>query len=83
MKSIHLFILLSLTGVSSSFAQPEVYPWSNISGIRIDGELVELNSSLCVVGPDWSQVFKTAKEEARYQYQRRDATQKVSVSMDR
>jgi hypothetical protein len=82
MKYIYQFVLINLIGVSSLFAQPEVYPWSNISGIRMDGELKELNSSLCVVGADWSDVQKTAKEKAWYQYLRRGATQSVSLTMD-
>jgi len=63
-------------------AQPEVFPWSNISGIRVDGELMELNSSFALVGPDWSTVRKTAKERARYQYTRDGDTQSTNVSID-
>jgi hypothetical protein len=48
----------------------------------MDGELMELNSSLCVVGPDWTQVFKSDKEKAEYIYHRRGAAQSVSLSKD-
>lgn len=80
MKNIYLFISVCLLTVSSLFAQPEVYPWGNISGIRLDGELMELNSSLGLVGPAWSDVFKTAKEEARYQYNRKGNTQFTNIT---
>ena len=83
MKSFYLLILLYPLGMSALLAQPEVYPWSNISGIRLDGELMELNSSFCVVGSDWSDVQRSAKEEGRYQYQRRGSTQLVSLTLDR
>lgn len=83
MKTFGLFISICLWAVSSLFAQPEVYPWGNISGIRLDGELMEVNSSLGLVGAGWSDVFKTAKEEARYQYSRKGNTQSTSVSIDK
>ena len=82
MKIFSLFIAMSLLMGSSLFAQPEVYPWGNISGIRLDGELMELNSSLGLVGAEWSDVFKTAKEEARYQYNRKGNTQYTNISKD-
>ena len=62
MKNIFLILSLAFLNASSLFAQPEVYPWSNISGIRLDGELMELNSTLGFVGADWSTIRKTAKE---------------------
>ena len=82
MKINLLCTLFCLVGSFSGMAQPAVYPWSNISGIRLDGELMELNSALCVVGQDWSSVKKTAKEQARYHYRRRGSTQHVSLGMD-
>ena len=81
MKNSLIFLLL-ITISSFAYAQPEVYPWSNISGIRVDGELMELNSSFTIVGQDWSTVRKTAKERARYQYTRDGDTQLTNVSID-
>jgi hypothetical protein len=83
MKSLYLLILFCAVGLASLSAQPEVYPWSNISGIRLDGELMELNSSFCVFGTDWSDAQKSAKETGRYQYHRRGSIQLVSLSLDR
>ena len=68
MKSISLILSIGFLCISSLVAQPEVYPWSNISGIRVDGELMELNSTLGIVGADWSAVRKIAKERAGYNY---------------
>ncbi len=67
---------------SPLFAQPEVYPWGNISGIRFDGELMELNTSLGVAGPTWSELSKTAKEKAQYNFRREGNTQFTNISMD-
>ncbi len=83
MKFSLLCTSIFIVSTSALSAQTEVYPWSNISGIRLDGELMELNSALCVVGHDWSSVKKTAKEQASYQYRRRGSTQHVNVVMDR
>lgn len=82
MKIFSLILIVFVINVSSLFSQPEVYPWSNISGIRVDGELMELNSTLGFVGGDWSAIRKTAKERARYNYTRAGATQITNISID-
>jgi len=80
MKKVSLFIAICFIWMSATFAQPEVYPWGNISGIRLDGKLMVLNSSLGLVGQEWSDVFKTAKEKASYQYSRKGNTQFTNIS---
>ncbi len=82
MKKISLFLYLLFSNIYLIHAQPEVYPWSNISGIRVDGELMELNSSFCIVGNDWTQIRKTAKERARYSFQRDGNTQTTRITID-
>jgi hypothetical protein len=64
-----------------ALAQPEVAPWGNIAGIRLDGELMELNSTLGYVGSDWSAIRRTAKERAGYNYQRDGNTQTTRVNI--
>ena len=81
MKNFLTLICVFLFNLSFLFAQPEVYPWSNISGIRVDGELIELNSSFCIIGHDWTQIRKTAKERAGYQYVREGNTQITRISV--
>lgn len=81
MKNFFLFLFLCLITVSFVKSQPEVYPWSNIRGIRVDGELMELNSTLGYVGADWSAIRKTAKERARYSYNRAGDTQLTHVEI--
>ncbi len=83
MKNIRQIILSALIfGTSALFAQPEVYPWGNISGIRLDGEIMEMNSSLGIVGANWSVVTQTDKEKGSYQYRRVDNTQYTYISFD-
>lgn len=43
-------------------AQPEVQAWGNIKGVRVEGELMMLESSIRVVYPGWGTVKRTDKE---------------------
>ena len=80
-KLLH-FVTTIVLNTPLLFSQPEVAPWSNISGIRVDGELMELNSSLGYVGTDWSSIRKTAKERASYRYEREGNTQFTPIRID-
>ncbi len=62
--------------------QPEAYPWSNISGIRVDGQRFDINSALCLAGPDWSHFRKSEKEQASYHFERRGTVQHVRLEME-
>ena len=54
--------------------------WGNLNGIRVDGHLFELNSSMCVVQPDGS-VFTTGRERQTNSYSRRGKIETVNVAM--
>jgi hypothetical protein len=82
MKKFLLIFYAYFLCIHWSASQPEVYPWGNISGIRVDGELMELNTTLGFVGTDWTAIRKTAKERARYHYRREGNTQFTNVSID-
>lgn len=76
-----LFVILSLT-INVS-AQSEVMAWGNITGVRIDGQLFDFESSIVVVGKNRSFVHATGKErQARPQYFRDGDTQTVSTEID-
>ena len=45
-------LLLGFAGAALS--QPEMTASGNVRGIRVEGQLFQLNSSMCVVRPDWS-----------------------------
>ena len=81
MKFFFSYLIIGIIHTTILQGQPEVYPWGNVSGIRLDGELIEVNSTLGYVGTDWSFVRRTAKERARYSYTRSDATQNTTVSI--
>ena len=64
------------------FAQAELEPWGNISGIRIDGQLMEFQTNLCVVQDNWKDIDTTAKEKQRPHYTRDRNTQIVLTNLD-
>lgn len=75
-------ILLSGAFAQNACAQTEVEPWGNITGIRIDGQLMEFESSLRLVGKDWSSIAYTALERQRPRYSRNGDTQTIVTRID-
>lgn len=86
MKSINLKniipIIFFLLPALQSIAQVEVEPWGNITGIRIDGQLMEFQTNLSVVTNNWSRITATAKEWQRPHYNRNSNTQIISTNID-
>ncbi|MDR3718651.1 MAG: hypothetical protein P4K98_07600 [Bryobacteraceae bacterium] len=72
-------LLAGLAGTAS--AQPETMAWGNLTGIRIDGQLMELNSSMCVVQPGWAAVSRTGRERQQNTYARNGKVETVSINM--
>ncbi|AHM60372.1 hypothetical protein D770_10575 [Flammeovirgaceae bacterium 311] len=63
-------------------AQTEMAAWGNINGIRLQGQLMEFETSLRVVGQDWSQIRATGKEQQLPKYRREGDRQIVTTSID-
>jgi hypothetical protein len=81
MKRNCLVTILFLLGMGTLWSQPQVYPWGSISGILLDGELMELNSSMVLIGRDWPDVlYLSEKEVGHYRYGRRGNTQTTDIS---
>jgi hypothetical protein len=74
-------LLPAILLAAPAFAQPEVMAWGNISGIRVDGHLMEVNSSLCVPRPDWSGVTRTGQERQTSSYTRDGKLETVKLQM--
>ncbi len=75
------FILSSLFEADLLFAQTEVMAWGNLTGIRVEGQLMEFETSLRVVGKDWERIEATGKEQQRPKYRREGETQTVITSL--
>jgi O-glycosyl hydrolase len=58
-------------------AQTEVMAWGNMTGIRIDGLLIDFESSVRVVEPNWKDMDYTGRERQRPRYTRDGEKQTV------
>jgi O-glycosyl hydrolase len=67
--------------VSAAYAQPETMAWGNLNGIRVDGQLLELNSSMCVAQPEWAAVSRTGRERQTNTYKRTGNVETVTIQM--
>jgi len=85
LKRIVASVVILLTGTFTGFkvsAQAELAPWGNLTGIRIEGQLMAFESSLCLVRQDWRDILSTGKEKQRPKYERQGDTQVVTTSLD-
>ncbi len=81
---IYFFIIgiLLLLTVNAVYSQAEVAPWGNINGLRVEGQLVGFESSLCLVEKDWSQIKATGRERQRPKYIRDGNKQVINTKID-
>jgi hypothetical protein len=63
-------------------AQPELEPWGNLNGIRIEGQLMEVKSSLRVVKADGSVLVTGKERQPRPLYGREGKVQWVKTVLD-
>jgi hypothetical protein len=68
--------------VKKSYGQTDLEPWGNIRGIRIDGQLMDFESSLRIVGKDWTVIRYSAKEKQQPHYSRSANKQLVTTRLD-
>jgi hypothetical protein len=78
--SLLLFGVLLLSS-NPGFSQTELSGWGNIPGIRIDGQLMEINSSILLAGNDWSDISQTAKERQKPMFSREGSLQVVQTTL--
>src|SRR3954470_7123200 len=74
-------LLLALVG-NKAYSQAEIEAWGNLKGIRTDGELMKIESSIDFIKSDWSAIAATAKERQRPKYRRDGNTQTVTTRID-
>ena len=58
--------------------------WGNVTGMRVDGQLLELETGLCLVSSNWERVYRTWKEvnRQRHRFARVDCTVTVTGRLD-
>jgi hypothetical protein len=74
-------IILFAAFAAAAFAQPEVMAWGNLTGLRVDGHLLELATSMCVAQPELAGVSCTGREKQQNSYSRNGKTETVTVRM--
>ncbi|MDR1499982.1 MAG: hypothetical protein LBI58_03275 [Tannerellaceae bacterium] len=75
------FIIVLLSLAVTAVAQTEVMAWGNMTGIRVEGQLIEFESSFRVVEQGWKDMDFTGRERQNTQYSRNAATQTVKSSV--
>jgi hypothetical protein len=65
----------------AAFGQPEVMAWGNLTGIRVDGHLLEFGTSMCVAQPDLAGVSCTGRERQNNNYSRNGKLETVTIRM--
>lgn len=80
MRPAFLLFILSITAVAA-FAQPELEPWGNLTGIRIDGQLMPFETSLYYTDVN-GRTQATAKEHQNPRYFRQGNAQVVYTHLD-
>ena len=82
MKTLIIILLIIAGPVNKTLnAQTEVMAWSNITGIRVEGQLMEFESSLRVVDRTWQQISASARERQRPKYDREGNKQTVNTKI--
>lgn len=78
-----VMVFTAITSFGFLSAQTEVMAWGNMTGIRVEGELMEFESSLKVVDKGWQAVAATGKEkQSRPAYHREGASQTVRTLVE-
>lgn len=80
MRPAILFLVLTIAAVTA-FAQPELEPWGNLTGIRIDGQLMPFETSLRLIDAN-GKTLATAKEKQNPRYARQGNAQIVYTHLD-
>jgi hypothetical protein len=72
------FFMMSLQQLK---AQPEVMAWGNMTGLRIDGQLIDFESFLAVVEKDGSKTLLTGRELQNPMFTREGKSQIVTTAI--
>jgi hypothetical protein len=81
-STLALIGILTLGLQHAAFAQAELAPWGNLTGLRVQGQLLETNSSLRLVRPGGASEAATRHEAQRPHYTRQGPAQLVTTRLD-
>ncbi|MGI4871861.1 MAG: hypothetical protein ACRYFX_11885 [Janthinobacterium lividum] len=75
-------LLILATATPAAHAQAEITPWGNLTGLRVQGQLLEAETSLRLVRPNWAGIVATRHEAQRPHYTRQGAEQLITTQLD-
>ncbi|HEY0776696.1 MAG TPA: DUF1080 domain-containing protein [Gemmatirosa sp.] len=73
--------LLLAAPAARASAQAEVAAWGNVAGLRVQGQLMPFETSVCALGPEGAIVARTAKERQRPTFARDGARHTVTTRL--
>ena len=76
-------LFFSVLLATQAIAQTEVMAWGNMTGIRIDGQLIEFESSFRVVETNWTRINFTGRERQTTRFSRDGSATKVNSAVQR
>jgi hypothetical protein len=74
-----IIILFLLSATIRCYSQAELQAWGNITGIRVQGELMGFETSIKTVGSRWTDINATGKEQQSPDF-KRDSGRRVVVT---
>ncbi len=75
-----IFCFVFSAFIEKSFGQTELQAWGNITGIRVQGELMGFETSLRVVGNQWSAITATDKEAQSPKFNRDSMGRQIVIT---
>jgi O-glycosyl hydrolase len=82
MKYLFLVMITAMMFHQQAFSQVEVAPWGNITGIRKQGHLFKVETSLQFIKRGGNQIINTAREQQTPIYTRNGNVQTVTTRID-
>lgn len=82
MRSASFLLWVLLLNAVPVMAQPELQPWGNLAGIRVEGQLMEFETNISIVRKGWTSIKETGKEMQRPGYERKGNQQIVTTDID-
>jgi hypothetical protein len=79
---IFLIIIIFSGFSNNAISQPECMAWGNLTGIRVEGQLMEFETSLCLIGSSLMPVTQTAKEQQEPLYRLDGNKQTITTNLD-
>ena len=77
-----LIVVLTVKPWQKAYGQPELMAWGNLTGIRVEGQLMKFESSIRIVGKGWKSFSMTAMEKQHPKYERYGQRQIVTTAID-